>query len=109
MYSVEKRYRVKMARAAAAASATSFAPAVIVEDNGDNVTILPSTLASNKPLASHLKYRCGSGICVAGAQSSNCFGRFPLIKDDDSATAKDDDYDHIFPCFNSALSTAERR
>ncbi|PPQ87809.1 LOW QUALITY PROTEIN: hypothetical protein CVT25_008853 [Psilocybe cyanescens] len=96
-----------MPRATAAASATSLR--LLVENNDDDVTTSPSTLASHTTLASDLKYYCGSGIRVVGAQTSSCFGRFPLVVNDDSATAKDDDSNHIFLCFNSMLPTAEHR
>ncbi|PPQ87810.1 hypothetical protein CVT25_008854 [Psilocybe cyanescens] len=93
-YGFEKRYRVKMTRAAAAASATSSAaasrptsptpvsdPGASVVENSDDEVVAdtPSTARA----ASDVKYRRGSGIRVADSlnQSSSRFGRFPSLRE----------------------------
>ncbi|PPQ91142.1 hypothetical protein CVT25_012614 [Psilocybe cyanescens] len=74
---------------------------VIMEDDDDDdedVMTAPST------------YCCDSGARVACAsdQRSISLGRFPLVEEHED-TSSAEDSDHIFPSFNSTLSSAERR
>ncbi|PPQ87870.1 hypothetical protein CVT25_000777 [Psilocybe cyanescens] len=97
MYGVEKRYRAEIARTAASATSSAAACGLnsqIPMSGPCASVVVVANVPSTVTIASDVKF-------AVDLESAS-------LDDDDSATAKDDS-DHIFPSFDSMLSSAKRR